>query len=402
MAVRRVHVDDPDDPKMSFTGILNKIAHQPSSYSKRHQYKFGKILGSGTYGIVREADSMKANGKFAVKIILKKNVKGHEQMVYDELDLLQRLDHPHTIKFVDWFESKDKFYIVTDLATGGELFDRICELGKFTEADARNNMREILSAVDYLHDHDIVHRDLKPENLLFVTPSPTSSLVLADFGIAKMLETKDELLLSMAGSFGYAAPEIMQRKGHGKPADIWSLGVITYTILCGYTPFRSETIDDLIAEMNRDSIVFHSRYWGDVSEEAKSFIRRLLSLNPAARPTSKQALQDPWIKGDFARNTDLLPNVREGFNARKKFLGAIEAVRLANRIKHLGEDEDDEEQCTEGEKTPSLSSTIPTTAPNGELTPPQTSQRRKSGSGMSIFQEVVRAKLVQAKEDLTK
>ncbi|KAG9567682.1 Ca2+/calmodulin-dependent protein kinase, partial [Aureobasidium melanogenum] len=126
--------------------MLNKLHGQPDSYDKKAKYKFGKTLGAGTYGIVREAES--PQGKCAVKIILKKNVKGNDQMVYDELQMLQRLQHPHIVKFFDWFESRDKYYIVTQLATGGELFDRICEKGRFTEKDASATIRQVLEAVD--------------------------------------------------------------------------------------------------------------------------------------------------------------------------------------------------------------------------------------------------------------
>lgn len=126
--------------------------------------------------------------------------------------------------------------------------------------------------------------DLKPENLLYLTRDPHSSLVLADFGIAKMLESNREVLTTMAGSFGYAAPEVMERKGHSKPVDLWSLGVITYTLLCGYSPFRSETMQDLIDETRNEKVIFHPRYWNDVSEDAKDFIRSLLKADPRKRP----------------------------------------------------------------------------------------------------------------------
>jgi calcium/calmodulin-dependent protein kinase I len=127
--------------------------------------------------------------------------------------------------------------------------------------------------------------DLKPENLLYLTREPDSALVLADFGIAKMLDEK-EVLTSMAGSFGYAAPEVMEKKGHGKPVDMWSLGVITYTLLCGYSPFRSETMGDLIEECRNEKVIFHTRYWNDVSDDAKNFIKSLLKADPSKRPSS--------------------------------------------------------------------------------------------------------------------
>lgn len=198
--------------------------------------------------------------------------------------------------------SQDKYYIVTQLATGGELFDRICEQGKFTEKDASQTMLQILDAVHYLHQNNVVHRgwfpqldyiprklihplDLKPENLLYLTADPKSALVLADFGIAKMLES-NEVLTTMAGSFGYAAPEVMLKRGHGKPVDMWSLGVITYTLLCGYSPFRSESLADLIEECKSGRVVFHERYWKDVSKDAKDFINILLQPDPNRRATS--------------------------------------------------------------------------------------------------------------------
>lgn len=129
--------------------------------------------------------------------------------------------------------------------------------------------------------------DLKPENLLYLTKDAHSNLILADFGIAKMLDSKDEVLTTMAGSFGYAAPEVMLKKGHGKPVDMWSLGVITYTLLCGYSPFRSENLQDLVEECCNSSVTFHERYWKDVSDDAKDFIQRLLQPVPEDRSDSK-------------------------------------------------------------------------------------------------------------------
>ncbi|TPX08936.1 uncharacterized protein E0L32_009640 [Thyridium curvatum] len=330
--------------------MLNRLHGQPESYDKKSKYRFGRTLGAGTYGIVREADG--PNSKVAIKIILKKNVKGNERMVYDELDMLQRLQHPHIVKFVDWFESRDKYYIVTELATGGELFDRICEQGRFTEKDASQTIRQVLEAVDYLHSKNVVHRDLKPENLLYLNRNPDSDLVLADFGIAKMLDSKDEVLTTMAGSFGYAAPEVMLKKGHGKPVDMWSMGVITYTLLCGYSPFRSENLQDLIDECSSAQVVFHERYWKDVSQDAKDFIMHLLQPNPDDRWSSGQALAHPWLRGESATDHNLLPEIK-AFMAKARLKRGIELVKLTNRIEALKmqEDEDADHSDLPGDAT---------------------------------------------------
>ncbi|KAF2729124.1 calmodulin dependent protein kinase [Polyplosphaeria fusca] len=388
---------------MSFSNMLNKLHgnNYAENNDRRSRYKFGKTLGAGTYGIVREADC--PEGKVAVKIILKKNVRGNEQMVYDELEMLQRMKHPHIVKFHDWFESRDKYYIVTQLATGGELFDRICEKGKFTEKDAAETIRQVLDAVNYLHHNNVVHRDLKPENLLYLTPDPTSSLVLADFGIAKMLDSKNEVLTTMAGSFGYAAPEVMLKKGHGKPVDMWSMGVITYTLLCGYSPFRSENLQDLIEECKNGRVIFHERYWKDVSKDAKEFITLLLQPDPNKRPDSENALKHIWLTGKTASDHNLLPEIR-AYVAKARLRRGIELVKLANRIEALKMQEDEEGEAPGDADVPANAGQAA-----GEAIEAHSSSRGLEGSSSAknrltraakgaIFREVVLAKVREMKE----
>ncbi|AOA60776.1 Calcium/calmodulin-dependent protein kinase 2 [Komagataella phaffii CBS 7435] len=321
-----------------FSKIINRIQGQPSSYNKKQDYTFGKTLGAGAFGVVRQARDNATKENYAIKIILKKTLNGNEKMIMDEIAVLSKLHHKHIVGFKDFFESKDKFFLVTQLATGGELFDRIIEKTKFKEADAARVIYQILSATEYIHDKDIVHRDIKPENVLYLTRDEDSPIVLADFGVAKQLRTPDQIIVNQAGSFGYAAPEVLVGVGYGKPCDIWSIGIITYTVLCGFSPVRSESVDNFLEEVTAERwVIFYEQYWKDVSLEARQFIVSMLQIDQNQRPTAKELLKHPWITSNLKedRGADLLPNLREGFNARSKFKQVIEIVKMQNRLKNL-------------------------------------------------------------------
>jgi calcium/calmodulin-dependent protein kinase I len=178
--------------------------------------------------------------------------------------------------------------------------------------------------------------DLRPENLVYLTRDEQSHLLLVDFGSAKILDSPDEVATSLVGAFGYAAPEVMLKQGHGKPADMWSLGVITYTVLCGYSPFRSENLADLVEEAKSGRIIFHERYWREVSHLPIEFIMTLLQPDPQKRNTAQEALVHPWITDETTdeEQTQLSAEIRACM-VRSKLRRCIERVILANAIEDL-------------------------------------------------------------------
>ncbi|EXJ93727.1 CAMK/CAMK1 protein kinase [Capronia coronata CBS 617.96] len=312
------------------------------------RYKTGKTLGAGSYSVVKECVHIDTGRYYAAKVINKRLMAGREHMVRNEIAVLKRVSvgHRNILTLVDYFETMNNLYLVTDLALGGELFDRICRKGSYYETDAADLIRATLSAVAYLHDHGIVHRDLKPENLLFRTPEDNADLLIADFGLSRIMDEEQfHVLTTTCGTPGYMAPEIFKKTGHGKPVDLWAIGVITYFLLCGYTPFdRDSNLEEMQAILAADYSFTPVEYWRNVSENARDFIRRCLTIDPRARITAHQALQHPWIRPDdptspeqaAGEGQDLLPTVKKNFNARRTLHKAIDTVRAINKLREAG------------------------------------------------------------------
>ncbi|WFD15804.1 calcium/calmodulin-dependent protein kinase [Malassezia arunalokei] len=304
-------------------------------------YKTGRTLGQGTYAVVKEAVHIETGKFYACKVISKQLMRGREHMVRNEIMSLKRVSQENSgvVSLVDYFETMNNLYLVTDLCQGGELFDRICERGSYYEKDAAHIIRTVLKAVEFLHDRDIVHRDLKPENLLFRDRSEHSDLLIADFGLSRVIDhDKMTALSTTCGTPGYMAPEIFKKTGHGKPVDMWAMGVITYFLLCGYTPFDHDSQKDEVQRILTADFRFEPAiYWQGVSQQARDFIGRLLTVDPEQRMTAKQALAHPWLADVSAEaenaQRDLLPDIKNAFNAKRTFRKAVNGIRMINRLR---------------------------------------------------------------------
>ncbi|KAI8910027.1 calcium/calmodulin-dependent protein kinase type IV-like protein [Powellomyces hirtus] len=295
------------------------------------QYFVGRQLGVGTFAVVKECTRKSDSSKFAVKIIDKSQLTPTLSTLRTEVDVLKRITHPNIISLCECFENYRNVYLVTELATGGELFDRILNKGSFSEQDASRLVMMLLRGVAYLHRENIAHRDLKPENLLFRGPDDDADLMITDFGLSKIIPD-GAFLQTACGTPHYVAPEILRQNGHGKPVDMWAVGVITYVLLCGYTPFyggESQSNAGLFQAILECNYLFDDEYWAHISPAAKEFIQHLLVLDPANRATADMALQHPWLQ--TRETADILPDLKKGFNAKRTFKRAFIAISSINR-----------------------------------------------------------------------
>ncbi|GAA5858200.1 hypothetical protein JCM8547_005688 [Rhodosporidiobolus lusitaniae] len=310
------------------------------------QYKTGRTLGQGTYAVVKECVHIKTGKYYACKVINKRLMAGREHMIRNEISVLKSISqgHKNIVTLWDYFETQNNLYLVTDLCQGGELFDRICAKSYFLEEDAAKLVGTVMGAVEYLHSHGIVHRDIKPENLLYRSKDEESDLLLADFGLSKVMDDQQfSALTTTCGTPGYMAPEIFKKLGHGKPVDIWAMGVVTYFLLCGYTPFdRDSQVDEIQAICAADYAFEPEEYWTGVSETARDFINRCLVIDQTKRMTAAEALQHPWLatispSTGSQQRPDLLPSLRRNFDAKRTWRKAINMARAGAILKAGGE-----------------------------------------------------------------
>ena len=270
----------------------------------------------------------------------------------NEIDLLRAVKHPHIIDLVDVYEDWETIHIVTELCTGGELYDRVLEKAEseekhFGEEDAARIIRDILDAIAYCHDVvKIVHRDLKPENFLLKDESENADVKIIDFGLSKR---GMNVMVSRVGTPYYVAPEVLTQNYTSK-CDVWSIGVISYILLCGFPPFDGDSDFEVIKAVETAHVDFPSPEWDDVSDSAKEFITLLLQRDPDRRPTASEALKHEWILNNAQPIVAPAPEERPSLernqssvlrmngakrNAFHKFLTTVKVKKTLGTIKEV-------------------------------------------------------------------
>lgn len=212
------------------------------------KYDIKALIGKGSFSRVVRVENRTTKVPYAIKMIDREEGK---EVFEAELSVLRRVRHKYIIQLVEVFESKDKVYMVMELATGGELFDRIISKGSFPEQDARRVTQMLMEGLKYIHDLGITHRDLKPENLLYYHPGPESKILITDFGLSATKRAGEEFMQTTCGTPEYIAPEILGRKPYNCLVDEWAAGVICFIMLSGTMPFDDENRTRLYKQILR-------------------------------------------------------------------------------------------------------------------------------------------------------
>ncbi|XP_048189546.1 LOW QUALITY PROTEIN: serine/threonine-protein kinase DCLK2 [Perognathus longimembris pacificus] len=295
------------DRCMSPEGVNGNRCSESSTLLEK--YRIGKVIGDGNFAVVKECVDRSTGKEFALKIIDKAKCCGKEHLIENEVSILRRVKHPNIIMLVEEMETATELFLVMELVKGGDLFDAITSSTKYTERDGSAMVYNLANALRYLHGLSIVHRDIKPENLLVCEyPDGTKSLKLGDFGLATVVEGP---LYTVCGTPTYVAPEIIAETGYGLKVDVWAAGVITYILLCGFPPFRSESNlqEDLFEQILAGKLEFPAPYWDHITDSAKELIAQMLQVDVGARCTAGQILSHPWVSDDAPQENNMQAEV---------------------------------------------------------------------------------------------
>ncbi|XP_072024392.1 serine/threonine-protein kinase H1-like [Amphiura filiformis] len=289
-------------------GRAHRKAKYKASFDPRvtAKYDIKALIGTGSFSRVVRVEHRSTRQPYAIKMVEKR--REGKQCWEVELNILRRVKHSNIIQLIEVFDGKDRTYMVMELATGGELFDRIVAKGNFNERGRHARITNGAQAVRYLHSLGITHRDIKPENLLYYHPGNDSKIMITDFGLASCRKTggevqQDMMMRTICGTPEYIAPEILLRKAYNEAVDLWAIGVVTYILLSGRMPFDDDNRTRLYRKILRAKYSYSGEPWKDISPAAKDFIDKLLVVNVTERMSAMVALKHPWIISNAAQSS---------------------------------------------------------------------------------------------------
>ncbi|XP_064216534.1 ribosomal protein S6 kinase alpha-2 isoform X2 [Aotus nancymaae] len=258
-------------------------------------YEIKEDIGVGSYSVCKRCVHKATDTEYAVKIIDKSKRDPSE-----EIEILLRYgQHPNIITLKDVYDDGKFVYLVMELMRGGELLDRILRQRYFSEREASDVLCTITKTMDYLHSQGVVHRDLKPSNILYRDESGSpESIRVCDFGFAKQLRAGNGLLMTPCYTANFVAPEVLKRQGYDAACDIWSLGILLYTMLAGFTPFANgpdDTAEEILARIGSGKYALSGGNWDSISDAAKDVVSKMLHVDPHQRLTAMQVLKHPWV-----------------------------------------------------------------------------------------------------------
>lgn len=316
--------------KRSYSAVIPRMKLSHNAFVKEStgkfsdNYKILNSLGAGGYGQVFKVKDKRNGNIRAMKMIARTRYehKNQGKMLF-EYHLLKNIDHPNIIRIFEVFKDKKNFYLVMELCQGSDIMEMINRAPKFTEKMAVSIIKQTLSAIMYCHLNGIVHRDIKSENIVFTEDNITSPVKLLDFGISVKYE-KDQKLRDRTGTILYIAPEVIDGS-YDEKCDLWSCGVLMYTILSGHPPFNGATREDIMVKIQRTEPSFDSKIWTMISSEGIDLIKKLLIKRPDRRPSCREALCHPWFQKEpeISINTAIyLENMRK-FNHNSQITTAV-------------------------------------------------------------------------------
>ena len=310
------YFDNEEDFKIWFDK-LNTAIQNKSLFDK---YEVKQKIGKGKFGLVKSGINKETNKPVAIKIMAKKNMdKSDMELAKVEIDILKIAQHPNIIKLYDVFENENYIYIIMEYCSGGDLLSYFEHYEyELPETKVCEIIHKLSMAIYYLHSYGIVHRDLKPENILMTDLTSNADIRLLDFGLSKIIGN-DEKCTEPYGTLSFVAPEVLQGKPYDKSVDLWSIGIITFLLLCGYMPFDDKHSEREIARQTiQDPVPYENKIWSKLSPEAKTFVDGLLQKKPEKRYSIKEVLEHPWIK-----KMDKVPEKRsDAQNNNKSQFGA--------------------------------------------------------------------------------